>query len=55
MDEKTLIGKRIKSIDVSGYGITLKTEDGLELDYYSSDGGYSSWEINRSTEIEDGK
>ena len=53
MDEKILIGKRIKSIDISGYGIILKTEDGLELNYCSSDGGYSTWDIERSTEAEE--
>lgn len=48
-----LIGKTIKEIKVSGYGIYLKTTDGIVLDYDSSDGGYSCWEIGNAYEEEE--
>ena len=50
-----LIGKTIKEIEVSGYGIYLKTTDGIVLDYSSSDGGYSCWEIGSRDEEEEHK
>ena len=43
--EKTLIGKKIVSADVSGYSIKLELDDGSIFIYDASDGGYSSWEI----------
>ena len=42
---KELINKTIKKADVSGFGITLEFTDGSVLEYSSSDGGYSNWEI----------
>lgn len=48
-----LIGKTIKEIEVSGYGIYLKTTDGIVLDYSSSDGGYSCWGIGSGDEEEE--
>lgn len=45
MTIKDLIGKTIKSIEADGFEITITTEDGAVLTYYSSDGGYSSWEV----------
>lgn len=45
MNEPKLLGKVIKEIDLCGNGITLITEDGYYLEYNSSDGGYSSWEV----------
>ena len=45
MDEEMLIGKTIKEISVSGYGVSIIFTDGYELAYSSSDGGYSSWVI----------
>lgn len=43
-DEK-LIGKTIVYAEIGGYGIKLKFSDGSILDYSSSSGGYSCWEI----------
>ena len=51
--EKTielLTGKTIKEIEVTGFGIYIKTTDGIILDYDSSDGGYSCWEIKKEKE-----
>lgn len=44
MDEKILIGKKIKTITVDGYGVNIVTEDGICLDYIASDGD-SCWDI----------
>lgn len=43
--EKALIGATIIDAEVSGYGIKLLLDSGKTLDYESSDGGYSCWEI----------
>lgn len=51
--DKKLLGKVIKEIELNGNGITLVTEDGYCLEYYASDGGYSSWEIHKS-EVDNG-
>lgn len=53
MDELELLGKVIKEIELDGNGIMLVTEDGYCLDYYSSDGGYSSWNLYKR-EIDNG-
>lgn len=47
MDERELIGKTISKIEIDGYGITIVTKDGYLLEYYASDGGYSSYEITQ--------
>lgn len=39
-----LVGKTIKSIEVTPFRVTIETQDGYEFIYYPSDGGYSSWE-----------
>ncbi len=44
-DDEKLIGKTIVGAQIGGYGVELKFSDGSILDYSSSDGGYSSWEI----------
>lgn len=44
-DEEKLIGKKIVWAKIDGFGVELKFSDGSSLDYSSSDGGYSSWEI----------
>ena len=44
---KILVDKTIKMADVDGYGIELTFSDGTVFTYSSSDGGYSSWEIER--------
>lgn len=51
--EKMLTGKTIKEIEVTGYGICLKTTDGLILDYNSSDGGYSCWGVKAEGDEEE--
>lgn len=45
MTEKDMIGKRIEKIEVNGYVVRIVLEDGTCLDYMSSDGGYSSWNV----------
>ena len=45
MEDKELIGKTIKSIDVDGFGVDIVFTDGTEFVYGASDGGYSSWDI----------
>jgi hypothetical protein len=47
MTEKDLIGKTIESVEVNGYGIEMRFTDGAVFVYYASDGGYSSWEIEK--------
>ena len=47
MSDKDLIGKTIQEIEINGYGITIVTADGIRLEYGASDGGYSSWDINK--------
>ena len=51
--ERILTGKTIKEIEITGFGICLKTTDGLILDYDSSDGGWSCWGIKTEDEKED--
>lgn len=41
-----LVGKTIKSIEVTGFRVEIETQDGYEFIYYPSDGGYSSWECS---------
>lgn len=45
MEDKDLIGKTIKSIDVDGFGVDIVFTDGTVFVYSPSDGGYSSWDI----------
>lgn len=45
MDEKVLIGKKIKDVKVNGFEVIILTEDGVALNYKASDGGYSGYEI----------
>ena len=45
MDEKDLIGKKIKDVEVNGFEVIILTEDGIALNYKASDGGYSCYEI----------
>ena len=45
MNEKDLIGKTIEEIDLDGFGIKITFTDGTILTYWSSDGGYSLWDI----------
>lgn len=54
-DEEKLIGKKIVWAKIDGFGVELKFSDGSSLDYSSSDGGYSSWEIiDDTTQAEGG-
>ena len=47
-----LRGKTIVDADVNGGGIRLTLSDGSVLDYNSSDGGYSSWELLDGTRVQ---
>lgn len=47
MEDKDLIGKTIQEIEITGFGITLVTTDGIRLEYGASDGGYSCWDISK--------
>ena len=51
--EEVLKGKKIKDIEITGAGITLITEDNIELNYSASDGGYSDWAITMDIKIGD--
>lgn len=51
MNKEALIGKKIKEITIDGYSLFIVTEDGIELEYQASDGGYSSWEIKEVKEM----
>ena len=44
-DEKLLVGKKIISISMNGYGMEMIMDDGTKLWYCASDGGYSTWEV----------
>ena len=44
-DDEKLVGKTIVFAEIGGYGVKLKFSDGSILDYSSSSGGYSCWEI----------
>lgn len=52
MGEKDLIGKTIEKIDIDGYGVEIHFIDGTEFVYDASDGGYSTWHISKSGEVE---
>ena len=43
---KRLAGRTIVKADVSGYGITLVFDNGVQFEYHASDGGYSCWEFH---------
>ena len=53
MDEKDLIGKTIKTIDVDGFSAEILFTDGTKFVYDASDGGYSYWEILKDGEEND--
>ena len=44
-DEKILIGKTVKEVDINGFEVYIIFTDGTIFDYEASDGGYSSWDI----------
>lgn len=44
------MNRQYEDILVDGFGIELKFSDGSVFWYSASDGGYSSWEIERSEE-----
>ena len=52
-DDKKLIGKTIVWAEIDGFGVRLEFSDGSSLDYSSSDGGYSCWEIIDDTKQAD--
>lgn len=41
-----LVGKTIRKADISGHGMVLEFEDGTNLNYEASDGGYSCWGLH---------
>ena len=53
IDESLLIGKRIKDITVTGEYVELITDDGYRLIYDASDGGYSSYMVEKLALEED--
>ena len=54
MDEKDMIGKRIKTIKITGDSVWIVLEDGTCLDYTASDDGYSCWAIFKVNEKTNG-
>lgn len=42
---KRLVGRTILQADVNGHGMTLVLDNGVRLEYFASDGGYSCWEL----------
>lgn len=51
-NDKELIGKKIKDIQVDGFGIEIVLDDNTVFMYYASDGGYSSWDYCTKEELE---
>ena len=49
LDESCMVGKRIKHIEVGGYGVLIVLEDGTIFDYRSRSGGESYWEISKES------
>lgn len=47
LDESCMIGKRIKHIEVGGFGVFIVLEDGTIFDYNSLSEGDSYWDIYR--------
>ena len=47
-DEEKVKGKIIIEAEITGYGVTLKLNDGTVFEYESSDGGYSVWNWRES-------
>lgn len=45
--KKALLGKKIKEIHIDGYGIEIITEDNLRFEYNATDGGYSSYGVEK--------
>ena len=45
LDESCMVGKRIKHIEVGGFGVLIVLEDNTIFDYTSSSGGDSYWDI----------
>ena len=43
--DKLLVGKTIRKAEVTGFGVKFVMSDGTVLDYDSSDGGYSAWDV----------
>ena len=46
-EKEKFINKKIKDIKIDGYGIELLLEDDILLIYNASDGGYSTWSIEK--------
>lgn len=43
--KKELIGKTIKAVELNGYKVFLDFTDGSRLEFYGSDGGYSTYDF----------
>lgn len=48
MNEKIIVGKTIKNIEVDGCMVFITFTDDYIFYYSASDGGYSSWEIYKN-------
>lgn len=54
MDEKykkLFVGKKIKDIDADGYEVVLTLENGTQLIYDATDGGFSTYRIINEKEM----
>lgn len=51
--KKLFVGKKIKDIDVNGYGVVLTLENGTQLIYEATDGGFSTYRIINDKEMLD--
>ena len=52
LDESCMVGKRIKHIEVGGFGVLIVLEDGTIFDYRSRSGGESYWDIMKEPNYE---
>lgn len=43
--KKKLVGKTIEAVVLNGYEVDLYFTDGSRLEYYASDGGYSTYDF----------
>lgn len=43
-----LLGKTVKSANVSGHSVDIEFTDGTVFEYSASDGGYSCWSVKKN-------
>lgn len=53
-EKRLFINEKIKNIEVNGYGVELLLENNIKLIYDSTDGGYSTYEIIKKEEENNG-